>query len=576
MCDTVGMRSNIIPIAGIILIAMLLAAATTCGSVTAAETSGAARLVGVSLDGTAVSLPRAGPLVLPARGTADLFFEFDPFAVGAADESGTRLLFKFEGVDDEWRDVEGEMRMSILFLGSAGALEGSFEFFMRGRSRGWRGTLAASQAMPRSGRVVVPPETRRIGVALWSGGPASTVGAMIIDGIAVHRVRPAGNEFVGSFPQDEILSAWERFGSDSRSAVVETCDGHAAMAFVDADRESFAGWRSKGSVALPVEPGQTLELTWREIFSIGACHAFQARYRGVPPGSRSFRMAAATTEGIPTGIEWSTAIVLPPPLWWRPWFWAACGAGGGAAVFAAWRYHAWHRLQFDLDRMEKAHAVEMERARIAQDLHDELGASLTQIALASDLARESAASAEHLDSIFDTAHRLARQVDAVVWAISPSQATVESLAAFLGKETQHFLQHAGIACRIDMPADLPHGEISSVERRNLHLVVKEALNNVARHAAARHVTLRLAVRDGTITVDIEDDGVGLAADVSAGSVAPGQDGLANMRARMKAIGGRLEFLATAAGRGTLLRLSLAQRPLALPPPAERLSTGELS
>jgi signal transduction histidine kinase len=556
------------PLAELLSAALICGAASSYVNAAAAEDSGAARLVGVSLDGTAMRLPSGGPIVLPARGAADLFFEFEPFAVGAADQAGTRLLFKLDGVDDDWRDVEGEMRMSIVFVGDKGKQQGSFEFFMRGRSKGWRGTLAASQATVRSGRVVVPPETRRISVALWSGGPASAVGSLIIDGITVHRVDGAGQELVGVFPQDDSMSAWEKFGSDSRWAVVEKIDGHFAMAFVDADRETFAGWRTKGPASLPVEPGQTLEISWREIFSIGGSHRFQARYRGVSPGGRSFRLAAATTEGIPTGIEWSTAIVLPPPLWWRPWFWAACGAGVGAALFAGWRYHAWHRLQLELARVEKAHAVEMERARIAQDLHDELGASLTQIALASDLARDglgdTVASAEQLDSIFDTARRLARQVDAVVWAVSPSQATVESLAAFLSKEAQQFLLNAGIACRIDMPADLPDGEISSIERRNIHLVLKEALNNVARHAEARHVTLRLVIQDDTITIDIEDDGRGLPADILAGRTAPGQDGLANMRARMGTIGGRLDFLTATAGRGTLVRFTLVPRPLTQP------------
>jgi signal transduction histidine kinase len=556
------------PLAELLSAALICGAASSYVNATAAEDSDAARLVGVSLDGTSMRMPSGGPIVLPARGVADLFFEFEPFAVGAADQAGTRLLFKLDGVDDDWRDVEGEMRMSIVFVGDEGKQQGSFEFFMRGRSKGWRGTLAASQATVRSGRVVVPPETRRISVALWSGGPASAVGSLIIDGITVHRVDGAGQELVGVFHQDESMSAWEKFGSDSRWAVVEKIDGHSALAFVDADRETFAGWRTKGPASLPVEPGQTLEISWSEIFSIGASHRFQARYRGVPPGSRSFRLAAATTEGVPTGIEWSTAIVLPSPLWWRPWFWAACGAGVGAALFAGWRYHTWHRLQLELARVEKAHAVEMERARIAQDLHDELGASLTQIALASDLARDTcgdtAASAEQLDSIFDTARRLARQVDAVVWAVSPSQATVESLAAFLSKESQQFLLNAGIACRIDMPADLPDGEISSIERRNIHLVLKEALNNVARHAEARHVTLRLVIQDDTITIDIQDDGRGLPADILAGRTAPGQDGLANMRARMATIGGRLDFLTAAAGRGTLVRLSLAARPLTQP------------
>ncbi|MFM8495479.1 MAG: sensor histidine kinase [Planctomycetia bacterium] len=523
-----------------------------------------ARIVALSVNGTPVSPKANGEIRLPAYREADLFISFEPFGAAKAGPAGMRLLYKLDPADSDWRDIDGQMRLSVVCYGPGPEYKhtGMFEFFMLGKSGGWRGTLAASEPNRGVGTFRVPPETCTVGVAIWSGGPFSTIGVLAVDGITVRRIgsRPSEGAVIGALPCDETMSMWERFGSNTESATISSLGGRFALAFHDADVEGFSGWRLRPEANLPVSPDETLEISWNEVFSIGGSAAHAVRYRGLKPGPYRFRLAAATTEGVPTGLETSAEILLPQPLLSQPWFLSASGFAAAAAAFGVWRYINWNRLQIRLARLEKAHAVSMERTRIAQDLHDELGGSLTQIALTSELTKEHLAdtNAAHsqLDSIFSTARHLTRQLDAVVWAISPTQDTVESLATFIAKEAQAYLRPAGIGCRLQLPEELPMHQLTAFERRSLFLVVKEALHNVVQHADATEVHIRLSSGDRMLMIDIEDDGRGFQDDVAGRDIAAGHDGLANMRSRLSAIGGTCD-VASGAGRcGTVVRLRL--------------------
>lgn len=524
----------------------------------------AARIVALSVNGTPASTKANDLIRLPAYNQADLFLSFEPFGAAKAGPSGTRLLYKLDSFDSDWRDIDGQMRLSVICYGPGPDYKhtGMFEFFMVGKSAGWRGTLAASEPSRGAGTFTVPSETRTIGVALWSGGPFSTIGVLAVDGIAVRKVgsRPGEGDMVGTFPCDETMSMWERFGSNTDSAKVGDLAGRPALAFHDADVKDFSGWRLRPEANLPVSPGEKLEISWNEVFSIGGSAAYAVRYRGLKPGAYRFRLAAATTEGVPTGIEASTELLLSQPLLSQPLFLAATAFAAAVAALWLWRYVAWNRLQIRLARLEQVNAVSMERTRIAQDLHDELGGSLTQIALTSELTKERLADTEaarsQLDTIFSTARHLARQLDAVVWALSPAQDTVESLATFLAKEAQAYLRPAGIGCRLQLPDELPMRQLSSLERRSLFLVVKEALHNVVQHAHATEVRIRMSAVDDTLAIDVEDDGQGFPADAASRDVVAGHDGLVNMRSRIAGIGGTCDMASGTGGRGTVVQLRI--------------------
>jgi len=521
-----------------------------------------ARIVSLAVNGTPVATAAKGTLRLPENIQADLFIAFEPFGAAKAGPAGTRILYKLDPTDADWQDIDRQMRLSVICYGPAPSYKhtGMFEFFMVGKNAGWRGTLAASEPSRGTGTFTVPPETQSIGIALWSGGPFSTVGVLAVDDITVRKVgaRPGEGAVVGTFPCDETMSMWDRFGSDTDSATIGKLEGRSALAFQDADAEDFSGWRLRPEGNLPVAPDDTLEISWNELFSVGGCGAHAVRYRGLKPGEYRFRLAAATTEGVPTGLESSTEMLLPEPLMTRPMFISAAVFGLAAMIFGGWRFLAWNRLQLRLAHLEKANAVSMERTRIAQDLHDELGGSLTQIALASELTKErltdTDAARSQLDTIFSTARHLARQLDAVVWALSPAQDTVESLASYIAKEAQAYLRPAGIGCRLQLPDEMPTHHLSALERRSLFLVVKESLHNVVQHADATEVRIRMTATHDVLAIDIEDDGRGLPLDPTHRGSAAGHDGLANIRSRVAAIGGTCDMAAGAGGRGTLIRL----------------------
>ena len=215
------------------------------------------------------------------------------------------------------------------------------------------------------------------------------------------------------------------------------------------------------------------------------------------------------------------------------------------------------RLQRELKRLERQRTVEQERTRIARDIHDDIGASLTQMALLSELAQADLAQPDlarvHLDQIFATAHGLARQLDEIVWAINPAYDTLEEFTVFLCKFAQDYLAAASLRCRLDVPETLPPRTLSSAARHALFLCTKEALHNIVKHAAAGEVWLRLQADHAGLALLIEDDGIKLSLGGPAG------DGLGNMKARMKDMGG--EFTQRGGrDRGTVTKLTLPWEP----------------
>src|SRR5262249_41446043 len=156
-------------------------------------------------------------------------------------------------------------------------------------------------------------------------------------------------------------------------------------------------------------------------------------------------------------------------------------------------------------------AVERDRARIAKDIHDDLGAGLTQITLLSELARRdpTAQSEGHLERISDSARKLTRTIDEIVWAVDPQHDTLNGLMDYISAFTEDFLRTAGIRCRMDMPTALPTLHLSAELRYNLFLALKEALNNIVKHARATEVRLGLRLESCGFTLIVEDNGQGI-------------------------------------------------------------------
>jgi signal transduction histidine kinase len=286
-------------------------------------------------------------------------------------------------------------------------------------------------------------------------------------------------------------------------------------------------------------------------------------YNYIPPGSYTFRVTACNNDGVWSERGAGISFVVLPLFWQTVWFRILAGvilvvASGGLVWFDTRR-----RMRRRLERLERQRAIERERARIAKDIHDDLGASLTRITMLSESARSEQnvpnAVASNLNRIYGIAGELTRAMDEIVWAVNPHHDTLDSLASYLSRFAQEFLAPAGIRCRLDVPMQLPAWPVTAEVRHNLFLAFKEALHNVVKHSSASEVHVSLALRSPGIILAIEDDGRGFAVpELNEGAPpkkgAPG-DGLLNMKKRLAEIGGHCE-IQSAPGQGTKIQLLL--------------------
>jgi signal transduction histidine kinase len=222
-------------------------------------------------------------------------------------------------------------------------------------------------------------------------------------------------------------------------------------------------------------------------------------------------------------------------------------------------------MRRQLEQAERERAVEKERSRIAQDIHDELGANLTEIALLSEFAQESTASPTQvradMQKITAKARNLTQMMDEVVWAVTPKNDTLEKFVTYTCSFAEEYLQTAKIACRLELPEFLPEIILNSDVRHNLFLAVKEALNNIVKHADATEARLQIAIEAGHLVVAIQDNGRGIGVKSSSNgdqNISSGaqRDGLSNMSKRMANIAGKME-LESLPGGGTCVKLVIA-------------------
>lgn len=280
-----------------------------------------------------------------------------------------------------------------------------------------------------------------------------------------------------------------------------------------------------------------------------------AQYKAIPPGQYHFRVIAGNHAGMWNQVGTSIKLSITPPWWRTKWLIGFYWLAAAAALFGMYRYVSLQKLRRKLDLLQQQHALEKERARIAKDMHDELGANLTQIGILSELAkRESSnppAVERHAEKIFDTARKVVNTLDEIVWAVNPKNDVLAKLAPYILQYAEEFFEITPIRCRLDAPASWPPCAVSAEIRHNLFLTVKEALNNVVKHAEATEVHLHLALCGSEFEIRIEDNGKG----ISPERRGEAGNGLPNMQKRMEDLGGHFE-MSSQPGKGTQIKISV--------------------
>jgi len=274
-------------------------------------------------------------------------------------------------------------------------------------------------------------------------------------------------------------------------------------------------------------------------------------YSRLPAGSYRFRVMAGIGGAWRESAQAVTLVVRPFP-WQQPWFWLVAGSLALAWIWLGVRAQEKRRSRSRFREMERQRALERERSRIAQDLHDDLGASLTEVGLLSAVAQRPAVSPErarhYLGEITEKIRVMVDTLDEIVWAINPRNDTVSSLGNYFCECAQRVMQLTSIRCHLDLSPDLPAHPLDPDRRHNLFLAFNEALNNVIRHSGATEVLVRIVDEKGRLVVTVEDNGRG----IPKGPVAEGAEGLNSMRRRLERMGGQCEINA-GAGQGTSVR-----------------------
>ena len=228
-------------------------------------------------------------------------------------------------------------------------------------------------------------------------------------------------------------------------------------------------------------------------------------------------------------------------FWQQWWFTVLSALLVLAAVGTTVRVVEKRKYQVQLRRAEQEHALERERARIAQDLHDDLGSLLTRISLLGGLLRNDKDNPEqvaaHATKISHAADQTVRALEEIVWAVRPGSDTLQGLVDYIAHFASELVEGNAIRCRLDLPHDLPTRTLHPDVRHNIFLIVKEALTNVLKHAGGSVVQLQVQADAQQLKIIIADDGKGFAAGATK---ANGEhNGLGNMQRRADAVGGHL-------------------------------------
>ena len=272
-------------------------------------------------------------------------------------------------------------------------------------------------------------------------------------------------------------------------------------------------------------------------------------YANLSPGRYRFLVRAINAEGV-TSLQPATASFrILPPIWQRWWFIAIAGVLASAAVYALFRY-----------RVNQLVEIERVRTRIAADLHDDIGASLSHIAVVSEvsnrqLAERDAQLSKNLSVIARISRESVDSMSDIVWAINPHRDHLYDLTRRMRNFASELLPARDIAFDFKTPNEDRDIRLGADVRRQIFLIYKESLNNLVRHSGCTRAEIEMRLEGRRIVLRISDNGTGF--EFEHGDRG---NGLKNMRKRAESLGGRLEFTSNN-GSGTTVILEMPHHPI---------------
>jgi len=285
-----------------------------------------------------------------------------------------------------------------------------------------------------------------------------------------------------------------------------------------------------------------------------------AFYNYVPPGDYRFQVSACDRDGVWNETGASITVKVSRHFWQSWWILGPTLLGLMVSIAGAVRLVERGKLQRRLKNLEQERRLESERTRIAQDLHDQMGAKLCRISFLSEHARRNDRLPKDLQheigSISETSREVLHSLDEIVWAVDPQNDTLEHAASYIAQYAQDYFQMTGIECELSVPARLPAHPISSQMRHHLFLAAHEALTNILKHSGASQAKVSIHYDGSALEITASDNGAGFIPSTNHSEVSSeGRDGLRNMAQRLTDIGGRCRVESNP-GQGTTIRFTV--------------------
>lgn len=278
-----------------------------------------------------------------------------------------------------------------------------------------------------------------------------------------------------------------------------------------------------------------------------------ASYTNLDPGEYIFRVKGANNDGVWNDDGTFVKIIITPPFWKTWWFLTIFWSIVVVTVLVTARYVTTRKLKKQIEKLEREREMEKERTRISRDMHDEVGSSLTEIAIISEIVKKNINKPEevvgHLNNISSQIAEIIDNISQIIWAINPKNDPLENLISYIRQFGKNYLGKAGVKCRFLVEEKLPDFHLSAEVRRNVFLVFKEALNNVVKHSGANEVIAKIDILDSKMALEIIDNGKGIEKKNGFGN------GLNNMQRRVEEINGEFN-LSSEVGNGTIIKLTV--------------------
>ena len=267
-------------------------------------------------------------------------------------------------------------------------------------------------------------------------------------------------------------------------------------------------------------------------------------YARLAPGHYKFSVRAITSDGIMSRVPATVSFTILLPVWQRWWFVTIIATMVGLIFYSLYRY-----------RLARLVELERVRMRIAADLHDDIGSSLSQISVLSEVLRKQLGAqvppaSKNLSLINRVSHEALDSMSDIVWAINPSQDHLSDLVRRMRRLTSEVLPTRDIEFTFKAPSSGPDLKVGADIRREIFLMFKEAVNNMVRHSGCTRAQIDLKVEGAWCELSVADNGKGF--DLSQPREG---NGLVSLHRRAESLGGDC-IVSSNGGKGTVVTIKV--------------------